>query len=402
MGDCARRHHLASDEGARERGMALVIAIFFTIFGIGLILSGTVVMDAASKKTDVAFRLDGQARQFGEAGLIDAISWFRRQTMQPVLAFAPKHDPNAIPPILDTDDPEIGIVREFEISRGVWGRYEVRKFVPNVEPETPEVRDISLERGASAPGTVWRLVSRGFVFRRNDPNSAYNQFPNQVLGVETMETEIRRLTLSPPAQAALCTRTGSGCTIYQRGRIIGGTAAGIAYASGTNEPTIDGEVGGEPPTVAIKNYDGSTSSVFGVTAERLRSLADDRITSDAAFPHPVPANHILFVETDLSFTGKRPLRGTGIVYVRGDVNISAGSNSFFNGMLYVSGDLKVEAPSLLRGTVIVGGRVSFSGLADYSELEYDDAILNSLMVEVGQYRQSSSVRRSDLRDSLNR
>ena len=32
---------------------------------------------------------------------------------------------------------------------------------------------------------------------------AFDQFPNQVLGQEVLETEIRRLTLKPPGQAAI-------------------------------------------------------------------------------------------------------------------------------------------------------------------------------------------------------
>lgn len=396
-----RANQAAPDPRTGERGVALIVAIFFTIFGIGLILSGTVVMDSSVKKTDVAFRLDGQARQFAEAGLIDALAWFRRQTTQPVTAFDPKRDMLAVPPIIDTDDPEIGIVREFEISRGIWGRYEVRRFVPNVEPPVAEVADISKERGASTTGTVWRIVSRGFVFRRKSAAVAFNEFPNQVLGVEVMETEVRRMTLTPPAYSALCVSSGSGCTIAQRGRVFGGLAAGVSYRSGTNAPTITGEVFGNPPTAAIANYTDTTEAVFGVDRDQLRSLADDRITSSTEFPNPVPTHQILFAETDLTFDNSRPLKGTGIVYVEGNVTIQPGSNTFFNGLLYVTGNVTVNAPALLRGTVIARGNVNFSGLADYAQLEYDDGVLNSLMLEVGQYRLSSSVRRSALRGSLN-
>jgi len=386
----------------RQRGVALIIAIFFTIFGLGLILSGTIVMDAAGKKSEVAFRLDGQARQFAEAGLIDAVGWFRRQTTQPVTSFTPVLDTLATPPILDTSDPAIGIVREFEISRGVWGRYEVRKFIPNVSPQEAEVADISTQRGAAAAGTIWKLVSRGFVYRLLDSGAAFNEAPNQVLGTEVMETEVRRLTLVPPAQAALCVDRADSCVVSSKGRVIGGMATGIAWKSSTGSASLSGEVSGTPSTAGIASYDSSIPAVFGVNADTLRSLADDRIVSDPEFPYPVPTNHILHVTGDLSFTKTRRLSGTGVVYVKGNVTIQAGSNSFFNGLLYVDGNLTVNAPALLRGSVIVTGLVRFQGVGDFSELEYDDSVLNSLMLEVGQYRISSSVRRSDLRDSLKR
>ena len=386
---------------AGERGVALILAIFMTVFGLGLILSGTVVMDAAHKKTDVAFRLDGQARQFATAGLIDALGWFRRQTSQPVTDFAPRRDENASPPIFDTEDPEIGIVREFEIAHGIWGRYEVRKFVPNSTEPVPEVFDSATRRGAETAGTVWKLVSRGFVFRKVTPNVAFDESPNHVLGVEVMETEIRRLTLAPPAQAALCLRQGHTCTIAPRGRVSGGEAAGICWNNDTPEPAIVGEVTGNPPIVGIDGYDDSTEAIFGVERDQLRLLADDRISDNGAFPNPVPSHHILFVETDITFNGLRPLKGTGIVYVEGNVTITPGSNSFFNGLLFTTGNLTINAPALIHGTVITQGEVLFQGLADYAQLDYDDSVLNSLMIEVGQYRLSSSIRRSSLRDSLN-
>ena len=64
--------------------------------------------------------------------------------------------------------------------------------------------------------------------------------------------------------------------------------------------------------------------------------------------------------------------------------------------------MTVNAPSLLRGTVIARSAVRFAGVADYAELEYDEAILTRLMVEIGQYRLSSSIRRSELRGSVHR
>jgi hypothetical protein len=221
-----------------------------------------------------------------------------------------------------------------------------------------------------------------------------------MLGTNVLETEIRRITLAPPTQAALCVRTGSSCTISSKGRVVGGVGAGIGYKSGTGSPSISGEVSGSPSVAAINPWDDSVEAVFGVSTEQLRSLADDRISSNAAFPAVVPNNSILFVETNLSFDASKPLKGTGIVYVNGDLTIGPSSNSFFTGMLYVTGDLTINAPSLIRGTIVALGNVTMSGVGDYSELEYDDGVLNSLMVEVGQYRMSKAIRKSMLKGSL--
>ncbi len=365
--DSARLHPGGDPVGERagERGVALIIAIFFTVFALGLILSGTVAMDAAQKRTNVGFLLGGQARQFAEAGIIDALSWFRRQTTQPVVAFDPKRDTTVTPPILDTDDPAIGIVRSFEISRGVWGRYEVRRSIPNVSPPEPEVEDISAQRGATTAGSVWKIVSRGYVFRLVDDTVKFDESPNQVLAVNVVETEIRRLSLVPPSFAALSVRDGSKCMIANRGRIQGSAAAGIGYDDSTSEPSVLGEVTGSPDLAPVANYNDTTPAIFGVTRNQLRSVADDRVSSNGEFPNPVPTSHLVFVETDVVFDKDRPLRGTGIVFVDGNVTIKPGSNSFFNGFLLVTGNLDVSAPALLRGTVVARNSASFKGVGDH-------------------------------------
>lgn len=382
-----------------DEGVALVLSLFFTFFSLALVLSGTVAMEAANRQTEVIFRLQAQVRQFAEAGLIDAQDWFRRQNTQPVTSFNPVRDETANPPILDTEDPAIGIVREFEISSGIWGRYEVRRFVPNSNPVRSEVSDISTERNTGTSGMVWKLVSRGYLFRLRNGTVPFDQSPNVVLATEVVETEIRRLTLAPPAPAALNSTRGDNVTISGKGRISGDIGTGIAHGSGTGNPSF-GDVSGDPPTASLSTYDGSVEAVFGVDVDMLRSLADDRISAPAEFPTPFPKNHIVFAETDLVFDSSRPLNGTGILYVDGNLTIQAGSNSFFTGLVYVTGDLVMSAPSLIHGTVIVTGSSVVTGSTDVAEIVYDGSILNDLMVMIGQYRISTAMHRSDLSGSL--
>ena len=42
-----------------ESGVAMTIAIFFTALTIGMIMSGTVVLDSLSKKTKLVFQVHG-------------------------------------------------------------------------------------------------------------------------------------------------------------------------------------------------------------------------------------------------------------------------------------------------------------------------------------------------------
>ena len=65
-----------------------------------------------------------------DAGIVDAYAWLRRQQVQPVTTFAPRRDLAAVPPVNETDDPTLGLVREVELLPSLWGRYEVRPATP--------------------------------------------------------------------------------------------------------------------------------------------------------------------------------------------------------------------------------------------------------------------------------
>lgn len=392
-----------SCRATRQEGIALLIALFFTLLTAGMVFAGTLTLRNSEKKTELSLRTKGQARQFAEAGLIDALDWYRRQTTQPVGTFAPQLDTMATPPILDTDDPSIGIVREFEIDRGVWGRYEIRKNVPNVLPLEPEVMDITSARGAAGTGTVWRLVSRAFIFRRRNPALPYNQVPNQVLSNETLETEIRRLTLVPPAQAAICVNTGSMIDLASGTKITGGTNTGLAYRQGTGTPTIAASgvtIAGTPAQATLTTWNDDCESVFGVDEDTLRSMSDYQIAAASELPAPVPTNSIVFADGNLLLSSTYPLKGTGILYVKGYLYIPYSTASYFNGVIYATGNVYLYSPVNINGTVITKGNLYMAGSGDKAEVIYDDGIMNSLMVEIGQYRFSAATYKHDLRGSL--
>src|SRR5438046_626809 len=116
--------HPGSDRHA-ERGVALVLAILFTIIVAGITVAGALALRSHQNHTHTSFVSHGQAIGFARSGLTEGLGWFRKQTSQPVVTFSPVLDNLANPPILDTIDPEIGIVREFRITGSIWGRYEV-------------------------------------------------------------------------------------------------------------------------------------------------------------------------------------------------------------------------------------------------------------------------------------
>lgn len=385
-----------------EQGFALIIALFFAIVVLGLTVTGTAHMRSHRDMTRTSFVSHGQALQFARSGLTEALGWYRKQTAQPVITLDPRLDELAVPPILETLEPDIGIVREFPITGSLWGRYEVWKAWPG-DPDADRLffrnqvqcADISAERGNLSPGSVWRVRSVGYVFRRNDPLAVFDQQPNQVLGTEIVETEVRRLALQPPGQAALCLRNGSSCSVATRGRILGGsTGTGVYHLMGTGSPSVSGSgasITGVPPIAAATIYSDDMIAVFGVDFAELRSMSDSNISNPAHFPSPVPAESLVVAETDITFDSSRPLAGTAVVVVRGNVTIGQGSNSSFSGLLYVDGNLIVREPAEIQGAVVVTGTVLVQGSADTATVTFDDGILNRLRQNMGTYRMSSAI-----------
>jgi hypothetical protein len=403
---CRRLHapHDAPSPQRRsgERGVALIFALFFAVVAIGITVSGSMFLEAHRETTSIRFATKGQAMEFARSGLIEAVGWYRKQTAQPVMAFEPRLDASANPPVLDTMEPDIGIVREFEISGAVWGRYEVWKDWA-ADPDADRsafreqvcCRDISDQRGGLSAGSVWRIRSIGYVFLRNDADARFDAAPNRVVAKEFVETEIRRLALQPPGQAALCTRTGSTCRIYTRGRVYGGdTASGIYIQRNTGSVTVSGT--GAVVTGGIArntSYNDSMTAVFGVSLTELKGMADIALSDPAEFPSPLPRESLIVLDSDITFTSAQPLSGAGVVVINGDCRIDPASNSSFSGLLYVNGDLTVREPSELQGAVIVTGSALVQGASDYATITFDDGIVNQLRQSLGSYRQASATTR---------
>lgn len=397
--------------------MALIWAVFAAMVIAGVIVSGTNTFIAVEKMGTSDFRADAQARSVAEAGLVDAYAWFRRQTTQPVTTFAPVRNLAAVPAINETDDPLVGLLRDYEILPSLWGRYEVRKTKveesftdsnanglydygePFVDTNTSgrrdpakETRDVSVERGLSGSGTVWRLESVGTVYRRTDQGQALGVGPNTRIASVRLAAEIRRLAIVPPATGALCAHTLSSCVLGVRSRLTGGTKCGVVGPTGSGSPSISGEVTGTPASgTVVLPYNDTIPLVFGVSVTELKAMADGSYSNAANFPSPIGDYTLHVMEGAITFDASRPLRGTGVVVVIGNCTISASSNSFFNGVLYVQGNLQIRAPVYLRGTVVVTGSVDIAGTGgDYSEINYDGSMISQVLKTMGQYRFSTS------------
>lgn len=415
-----RRKARASRASASAgRGSALLYVLFAVIVIAGYVLFGVQADLALDLATRVQVETPAQARAVAEAGLVDGFAWFRRQSVQPVTTFAPRRDLTTIPPTNETDDPTIGLIREYEVAPDLWARYEVRLSVP-AEPfvdtnldglygdsesytdtngngqwdAARETRDVSAARGQPGAGSVWLLVSHGMIFARPRQDLALGEGPNQRQSISRVATEIRRLALTPPAESALCVARGDQVTLGARVRIRGSGGGGVVYGSSTGSPAIDGssEITGSPSTAAVPDYDGSIDAVFGVGVSALKSMADLSTTDASTVPAPLGEYTLTVIDGNAVFGATRPLRGTGVVVVLGDCTISDGSNSFFSGLLWVGGDLTIRAPAYLRGTLLVQGRFNAQGTGgDYVEVDFDDGILGEILALMGQYRHTKAI-----------
>ena len=371
----------------------------------GLTFSGAFLMRSNRAAVASGFILSGQAGQFARCGITEALNWFRRQPTQPVLDFDPHSIVSTLASARETQDANIGLVRDFQIDGNYWGRYEVWKpwsEDPDLQRrgwrEKMMVADTST-RHRMTPGSAWKIKCIGYVYRRTDPDKAFDRFPNQVLGSEILEVEIVRVGLRPSGSSALSIRGGDQLDLRAGSRISGGRdGAAISYSTNFAKPAIslvDLIVEGDPMLAPVAGYDDSLSAVFGTDPAGLRAVADKVITSAEEFPSPIPANGIVFSALHtLTLSETRPLSGFGVVVHLGDLRLEAGAAASFRGMLYVDGDLEVAGPAEIAGTVIVTGQVTMESGSGTATLRYDPNTLATLNRILGQYRFSTPVRRS--------
>lgn len=441
-----------------ERGFALILVSVAVLIVAGIVFSGIErsVAEEARGATDFAVR--GQAHAVARAGIVDAVAWLRRQTTQPVVTFAPGIDLEAEVPVFETEQAEIGLVRTFEIAPSIWARYEVRQGRPmdpfedvnlngvydpgepffdyldnpnNANPLNNGVgtgaklhpqalkrtaaalddgfadgkwtkgrwtRNVAEERGMPGAGSVWRIESRGIVYRMADESVAPGEDPNRILGQVTLATEVKRLAISPPAAAAICAPKANDVTLGNRCRIRAETLAVAFESPGSVHIEPGAEILAPTPHASVPDYGDGVASIFGVDWGELQSMADSSTTADKGIPDLIADYTLVTIDGDVVYGPTLPLKGKGILAVRGSLTIEAGSNTFFTGLIYVDGDVEIRAPAYLRGTIIATGTVHVEGSGvDYVEIEHDPDVISDLLTVMGQYLVTRAVYPPDRR-----
>lgn len=402
-----RKHH--------HQGSAILVVVMLLAV-LAFLPLGSQLVKITHDSTKQNINIFAQADNVARAGLVDAISWFKRQQVQPVrssidpitypypdAAFNPQSSTDTL--TNDTIDSSIGLVKEYQLGEttSLWARYEIKK---QLDPETNAydahaVHDVTESRVpgyTNGEGLAWYIESVGYVYRQRNPSVAYNVAPNEIVATSRASTEIRRLTISLPVNAAMVVTNRQTVSVQAYGKVTGGNNAGLGYYAGSSGPTISGtgaEVTGTPST---SDVDGPSSSgaispqiVFGVTETELKLMADTTVNSISSLPAEYPAMAFVYVTSSATFDSSRPLRGGGILYVDGNLTLTNTSNTLFGGLIYATGNLIIQGDTLISGAVVCEGSVTISGSGGVAQVQYDDTILNAVRQQVAQYRENKAV-----------
>jgi hypothetical protein len=382
----------------KERGVASLLAVVgMSMILLGLMMSLSLI-EGSAKNISGQLKYQGQAANAASAGSVDALSWFQKQSTQPVAIFAPQRNLSATPPINDTEFPSIGIVRTYPISSlgNVWGRYEVR---------TSTTADVTQQRGKSGTGTIWQFDSRGMVFIDKDGDGVMDWTdsngngvfdwgePGEVVAQKAVRSEAQRLSLVlPGGNAALQSDECSTVNLTSGAagnHVLGSTAGiGIACKSGTGSPSTSGAMVTGNPAIQtnVNPYNDSIQSVFGVNLTELLALSSVQATSVAGLPNPLPAMSLVVVQGDAAFTTAHPLVGSGILVVLGNLTIPASSESSWSGVIYTTGLYSQSGPSQVLGAVVSQGGITLIGGSDVTECDWDPTMVQMVRNSLGGYR----------------
>jgi hypothetical protein len=373
-----------------ERGAALIMVIFAATLVLLLLLTIHTMISTAGRGVVRQLQSQGQATNAAGSGLNEALSWFVHQNQQPVVAFDPKtdfnnvctHNPKHSPLVFESEDPAIGIVRSYEIAgQGrVWGRYEVRRTA---------VTDVSKKRGKLVDGAEWKIESAGIVYVRNDPAKGPGG-ANYILAQRTMSVDIQRLAIQLPANAAVSGINGSKIQVIKPSRLQGGAAGiGAAYPPSTGTAGGNGTISGNPAR-STTTLPFTIDGVFGVTQTELLAMADVVVDDESDLPDPLPDMALVVIRGNATFNPQKKLSGSGILVVLGNLILNPQSDAFYNGLIWVQGNFNMSPPGIINGAVVANGNVQVSGGSDVAEVNYDQAMLNQVRLQLGNYLFSRS------------
>lgn len=404
---------MSSHARKSEEGSVLVWALLFVVITSGMVISHSLRLSAQRRDLDALFDRKVLARTVAGSGVVDALSWFREQPTQPVNSFAPLYDPAADPPLLDTIDPSLGLVREFEIRGNLWGRYELR---------SSDTQDISAERGIPGTGKAWGLQVRSYVYRLVDPNQPFDQAPNRLVASDTVATEFCSLGLSLPAIAPISAQDPESVEFYRNVIINGGTQPGVVHGDGPtdnldySDPTVTAlpddidfvtavsptpirvsvdpilsplaTVIGNPPKLRAPTLNIDLKRIFGVRSDELRAFSDVIATDVNEIENLSGSVRLVFVPGDLTASEGFQVDGSVIV-INGSLSVPMNAEQTrIRGIVYVEGDAKIAGNFLLEGSIIAKHRLVL-GDPDGGppvEINYSAPLVQRLQTRLREYR----------------
>lgn len=377
----------------RERGAVMVWALIFVIVTAGMIISHSAYMASHRRTMDVQLKRKPLAATLARAALTDGLSWFQAQPTQPVTDFAPRQDLTANPPVIDTIDPDVGLVREFEIRGSLWGRYEIRR---------EEATDVSKLHGGGTAGSVWRLGARGYVYRVVDPSKPFNEAPNRIVSTSRVETTLRSVPLNLPAAAAIDIDDLSKLTIGPGGKVHGGgSSPGVAGPPPGGLLTallnaLAALVTGSPKVLTVPTYKSAPTDVFRMTLAELRDISDVMAsgTSDRWLRSPLASDVIVYHDGDLTITPGTRLAGAMLLVVNGNLIVQPGTNSAIEGIIYVTGNTELRGPMRIDGALIAKGNVLVqgNGAGQDAVVQFDAGAVQRVVQSLARYRASRTTR----------
>jgi hypothetical protein len=405
-----------------EKGTALMMALYaMFIVSIFIGIGFSLLYDSMNiMKRQLHYR--GQAENVAKSGLVEAHSWLRRQTTQPIKTSDPS-DPSSddygFNPVIDTsdpaneindsEDPTIGIVRHFQIGQSSlnFGRYEVRRYSERTPYSSESAyiwrdknvasycKDISAERGQSAnSGTIWHMECVGYVYVQNDESKEFYEPPNRIIHSVVLATEFQRLglNLSP---GAIHANDDAGVHLANQAHVDGGDEPGICWHTTDGKVTGSGDLTGTP-NEQTSSSDIDVDTIFGVTKDQLKNMADYYVTSTSDLPDIRFSMSIIYIDGNAQFTSTRPLKGSGILFVDGNLTLTNNSGAYWSGLVYCTGNISMGDSAVIMGSVVGTGNsinvhsTSGGNMSDAAEITYDGDILQQIQQKVGQYRMTRS------------
>lgn len=389
-----------------NKGSAMVMAAIFMIVAAVLVVAGAQLVKTARQQANQQAYAVAMAENAADAGLQDAIGWFKRQNIQPVAAnptCAPTPHPTPTYPVTittnvgpltvtytdqafnpvynttnpvstDTIDPYagtvtgIGLVNEFSpdgagsVSQATtdgtqsrWERYEVRQQQPGTFMSNA-VHDVTVERmSGKLPGSgfVWSLQSIGYYYKRRDFTKSasapyywtkdYKTPPNQLLATARMQTEIRKISTTLP--------WGVNAALYMYDVPLLKTGADT-YITNEKQATAyswASYASGAPATAAANEVVGAgiTETALGSSSLSTNTVFGMSISQFANMDGVIKAN------TNTNFSSQTVIPPNSIIYYNGNLTIDpAGANSnlyyigyngYQSGLLVVNGNFTMNS-----------------------------------------------------------